>query len=178
MTTAPRLETERLILRAHVLDDFADSATMWSDPVVTRYIGGAPLGEEASWARLLRYVGHWSLLGFGYWTLRERGTERFVGEAGFADFRRELDPPVARRPEAGWVLAPWAHGRGLATEAVRAILAWGDEHLTHGSTVCLIHPEHAASVRVADKCGYAKIGASSYKGSQTLVLERPWRGGA
>ncbi len=59
----PILESERLKLRGHGLDDFIHSAAMWADPEVTRYIGGKPLTEEESWARLLRYVGHWSLLG-------------------------------------------------------------------------------------------------------------------
>ncbi len=39
----PILETERLRLRGHRRDDFAASAAMWADPIVTRYIGGKPL---------------------------------------------------------------------------------------------------------------------------------------
>ena len=63
----PVIETARLKLRGHRLDDFTPCAAMWADPVVTRHIGGRPLSEEESWTRLLRYVGHWALLGFGYW---------------------------------------------------------------------------------------------------------------
>ncbi len=69
---------------------------MWADPEVTRYIGGKPLTEEESWARLLRYVGHWSLLGFGYWVVEEKTTGNFIGEVGFADYKRDL--PSLRRP--------------------------------------------------------------------------------
>src|SRR5208283_4045760 len=54
------------------IDDFSDSAAMWADPAVTRYIGDKPLTEEESWTKFLRYVGHWSLLGFGYWWLKKR----------------------------------------------------------------------------------------------------------
>src|ERR1700729_2426842 len=85
----PILETERLILRAHGIDDFVHSAAMWADPEVTRYIGGKPLSEEETWARLLRYVGHWSLLGFGYWVVEEKATGNFAGEIGFADYKRD-----------------------------------------------------------------------------------------
>ena len=180
----PTLDTARLTLRAHARADFAECAAMWADPAVTRHIGGRPSSEEETWARVLRYAGLWALLGFGYWVVRERATGRFVGEVGLADFRRELPdlaPLLAARvgeaPEVGWALAPWAHGRGFATEAVQAVLAWGDAHLTdtRGAprrTVCLIAPENAASVRVAAKCGYREAARTTYKGQDTLVFER------
>jgi RimJ/RimL family protein N-acetyltransferase len=154
---------------------------MWADPRVTRHIGGRPSTEEEAWARVLRYAGLWALVGFGYWVVRERATGRFVGEVGLADFRRELapplDPPLAGAPEVGWVLAPWAHGRGFATEAVRAALAWADgraadPRLASGRAVCLIAPENAASVRVAERCGFRPAGRAAYKGEATLLFER------
>jgi RimJ/RimL family protein N-acetyltransferase len=74
----PVLETERLKLRGHRLDDFAPCAAMWADPLVTRHIGGIPLSAEESWTRLLRYVGHWALLGFGYWVVEEKATGNFA----------------------------------------------------------------------------------------------------
>ena len=96
---------------------------MWADPEVTRYIGGTPLTEEESWARLLRYVGHWSLLGFGYWVVEEKTTGNFIGEVGFADYKRDL-PSLKDLPEIGWVFSSQASGKGYATEAVRAASAW------------------------------------------------------
>ncbi|HEY0776819.1 MAG TPA: GNAT family N-acetyltransferase, partial [Gemmatirosa sp.] len=124
--TIPALDTARLTLRGHVPADVAECAAMWADPLVTRHIGGRPSSEEEVWARVLRYAGLWALLGFGYWVVRERASGRFVGEVGLADFRRDVTPPLGGAPEVGWVLAPWAHGRGFATEAVRAALAWAD----------------------------------------------------
>lgn len=187
----PALDTARLTLRAHVPADFAECAVMWADPLVTRYIGGRPSSGEEVWARVLRYAGTWALLGFGYWVARHRATGRFVGEVGFADFHRDLAPPLEAplrdAPEVGWALAAWAHGRGLATEAVRAALAWGDAHLVdvHGAaatraaprrgpppTVCLIAPEHVASIRVAAKCGYQEAARSTYRGVPTIVFAR------
>jgi hypothetical protein len=69
---APILETERLTLRGHRLDDFGPYAAMWADPVVTQHIGGKPIPEEESWTRFLRQAGHWALLGFGYWVVEEK----------------------------------------------------------------------------------------------------------
>jgi RimJ/RimL family protein N-acetyltransferase len=168
----PALDTSRLTLRGHTVTDFDDCAAMWADSAVTRHIGGSPSTPEQVWARLLRYAGLWTLLGYGYWVVRERGSGRFVGEVGLADFRRDLSPALDGAPEAGWVLAPWAHGRGYATEAVQAALAWGDAHLGRGRTVCLIAPDNAASIRVAEKCGFRSAARTTYQGADTLVFER------
>ena len=169
---APVIETERLRLRGHRVDDFGDVAAMWADPAVVRYIGGRPFSAEESWSKILRYAGLWPLLGYGYWAIEEKATGRFAGEAGFADFRREIEPPLNGMPEAGWVLARWAHGQGFATEAVRAALAWADRHLGGRRTACIVDPVHAASIRVALKCGYREFARATYKGQPTVMLRR------
>src|ERR1700736_1329189 len=114
MMTAPTIETARLLLRAHRPADFAARVAMWTDPVVTRFIGGKPSTEQQTWARLLNYAGHWALLGFGYWAIEEKASGAFIGELGFADFKREIDPAMRDVPELGWTLASAAHGRGYA----------------------------------------------------------------
>ena len=167
-----RLETERLVLRGHRVADFAECSVMWGDAEVTRFIGGRAFPKDEVWTKLLRYVGHWSVLGFGFWVLEDKGSGRFVGEVGFADFKRDIEPSLEGAPEIGWVLAPWAHGRGLATEAVRAALGWGATGLPSKRTVCLISPENVASIRVAEKCGYREFRRTTYKGQPTLLFER------
>jgi RimJ/RimL family protein N-acetyltransferase len=174
-TEVPVIETKRLRMRGHRLDDFLDSAAMWADPVVTRHISGKPLSEEEAWTRLLRYVGHWSLMGFGYWVIEEKSTGSFVGELGFADYKRDIIPSIKGVPEAGWVLASAAHGKGYATEAVGAAVAWGEAHFGSVRTVCLIHPENLASIRVAEKCGYKQFQRATYKGDATLIFARQER---
>jgi RimJ/RimL family protein N-acetyltransferase len=171
----PVIETERLRLRGHRPEDFADCAAMWADPVVTRYIGGKPLSEEEAWARTLRGVGHWAWMGFGYWVVEEKATRSFAGEMGFSDWKREIVPLLKDVPELGWVLATRVHGKGYATEAVRAALAWGDENIKRadsalGRTVCIIHPEHARSIRVAEKCGFREVLRTTYKAEPTILF--------
>ena len=169
---APMLFTERLRLHGHGLRDFAESAGMWADPDVVRFIGGRPFTEEEVWTRLLRYVGHWAALGYGYWVIREAASGRFVGEVGFADFKRALDPPFDA-PEIGWALAPWAQGRGYGLEAIQAVLAWGDGHFVTGArTVCMINPGNIASIRVAQRAGYREYARTNYKGAATVLYER------
>jgi RimJ/RimL family protein N-acetyltransferase len=168
---APVLETERLTLRAHALGDYEDCLALWSHPDVIRHIGGRAFTSEEVWTRLLRYVGHWPLLGYGFWRVGEKGSDRFVGEVGFADGRRGLGPEFDGFPEAGWVLAPWAQGRGYALEATRAALAWGDARFG-GRTVCMIHPENAPSIRLAETCGYREFARTAYHERPTVLFER------
>lgn len=168
----PVLETARLKLRGHRLDDFTHSAAMWADPNVTRYIGGKPLTEEEAWTKFLRYVGHWHFMAFGYWAVEEKATGAFVGELGFADYKRDLQPSLNGTPEIGWVLASPAHGKGYATEAVRAAVAWGDAQFQSARTACIIAPENLASIRVAAKCGYCGPQPATYKGKPTLLFVR------
>lgn len=169
---APLLTSERLILRAHRREDFAGCAKLWGYAELTRYIGGRPFTREESWARLLRYAGHWVLNGYGFWVIEERATGRYVGEVGFADHKREMTPSLDGVPEIGWILAAEVHGRGYATEAVRAALKWGDANLEAKHTACIIHPENAASLRIAQKCGYSEPQQTTYKGKPIMLLFR------
>ena len=121
---------------------------------------------------MLGYIGHWSLLEFGYWVAEEKATGRFVGEIGFADYKRDLEPSLKGVPEIGWVLAAQAQGRGYATEAVRAAVAWGDARFCSARTACIIAPENLASVRVAVKCGYRDFALATYKGHPTVMYIR------
>ena len=170
-TSAPLLETERLRLRGHRLEDFEDLAAMWGSQDVNRYIGAGQTRQDA-WERLLRYVGHWTLLGFGFWAVEEKASGRYLGDVGLADFKRAIDLPIEGQPECGWVLAPWCHGRGYATEAVREALAWADRNLPGRRAVCIIAPENEASLRVAEKCGFKEVATTTFKGSAAILFRR------
>lgn len=169
---APAIETERLLLRGHEVSDFEGSLALWTDHEVTRFIGGKPSTREEVWSRLVRYVGHWALMGFGYWAITEKATGRFMGEVGFADFKREIEPSLEGIPEIGWVIAPHGHGRGYATEAARAAVAWGDAHFDSARTACIIAPENGPSIRVAEKCGYREFSRTTYKDKPTIMFVR------
>ena len=169
---APALETPRLLMRPHRVEDFDDLAAMWAEPAVVRFISGNPSSRQDSWARLLRYLGHWRALPYGYWALEDKASGQFLGEAGFADFKRDIQPPLDGTPEIGWILRTAAHGRGLASEAVAAAVSWGDANLDSDRTVCIVDPVHAASLRVARKNGYRELVRTTYQGQAALLLER------
>ena len=170
--TAAILETERTILRAHALDDFDAYAQMWADPVVCRFIGGKVRTREENWMRFLRHAGLWSLIGYGYWAIEDKATGRFIGEAGFHDMKRDITPSLEGMPEAGWVLASEAHGKGIASEVVSRMVTWADETFGGARTVCIIAPENGPSLNVAFRAGYAEVLRTTYHGEPTILLER------
>jgi len=145
---------------------------MWGDPNVTRYIRETPFTAEETWTRLLRFIGHWALMGFGYWAVEEKATDEYIGEVGFADYRRDLKPSLDGIPEIGWVFASHVHGKGFATEAVRAAIAWGDSAFGTKTTACIITPGHAASIRIAVKNGYQEFANTTYHGHPTVMYMR------
>lgn len=172
--SVPVLLTPRLRLRGHVAGDLDATAAMWADERVVRDITGRPSSREEAWARLLRYAGLWTVLGFGYWLVEDRVGGSFLGEVGIADFRRDLEPSLEDTLEAGWVMHPAAQGRGIATEAMHAVLAWADRHIDRTS-VCMIAPGNAASFRVAEKCGFVEFARAAYRGEPTVLLARERR---
>ena len=172
MSAIPVLHTERLVLRGHDRSDLKDCIELWSDPAVTRYIGGRSYSPEEVWSRILRYVGHWSLMGFGYWLVAERATGRFLGEVGFADFERDVNPGLGNAPEAGWIIAPRARTQGYASEALAAAHEWINQIYGARRTVCMIDHDNVISQRIAAKHAYRMWSETSYAGSAVRLYER------
>jgi RimJ/RimL family protein N-acetyltransferase len=168
------LHSERLSLRRPRLGDLDRLAAMWAHPVVVTHFGGKPFDREDSWNRLLRYVGHWDVLGYGMWTVTRTGEDVHMGDVGFLHGERTGVEPFGC-PEAAWAFHPAAQGQGYASEAVARVLEWADEQAASGAdprfarTVAMIHPANAASIAVARRCGFSIFGETLYK-AQTLGL--------
>lgn len=172
MLAIPTLETARLRLRAHRLEDFEAYAAMWADPQVTRFIGGVPFSREAAWTRFLRHVGMWHHMGFGFFALEHRESGAFAGEAGFHELRRAVVPSIEGTMEVGWALTAPMQGQGLAEEAGRAVIGWAAAHGTGERLTCMIAPGNGGSLRVAQKLGFAEFGRGTYSGNTLILLER------
>lgn len=166
------IETERLILRPHALGDFDTMLAMSSDPEVMRFIlhGGAVARQDV-WNKLLRNIGHWSALGYGLFAVVEKVSGRHVGDTGLADFCRDLGADFDPFPEAAWLYAREAQGKGYATEAAAAAHAWFRERNGRTRTVCIIAPDNAGSIAVAEKLGYRPFAETEYKGDPVIKFE-------
>jgi len=174
----PVLETPRLRLRALTLADFPAHRDLWADPTVARFTTMQPQSPDASWERMLRIAGLWSLLGFGLWLVEEKSTHAFVGEVGLFDLHRDLIYPDGSHrslptPEVGWTLSPAMHGRGYATEAVRAAIDWASGRFLATELSCLIHPENTPSLRVAAKLGFTPLHNVIFRDHPAILLTRP-----
>jgi RimJ/RimL family protein N-acetyltransferase len=173
--TAPVLETERLRLRGFRASDLDAQWASMTDPDVVRFLGGVPQSREETWRKILGSPGLWALLGYGYWVAERRSDGAYLGQIGFADFKRDMTPGIEGIPEMGWIMSRNAQGQGYASEAVLAALAWADEALGGGEIVAIISHENAASIRIAEKGGFSRREEAVYKGEPILLFRRPAR---
>src|SRR3954452_945060 len=172
---AVTVTTDRLVLRrwrpAEDLDAFA---ALCADAEVMRFIGtGRPLTRAQAAGVLAAIDGHWDDHGFGLWAVEEDGAA--LGFAGLAvpSFLPAILPAV----EVGWRLARPAWGRGLATEAARAALSWGWEHLETREVISIVDPGNERSLRVCAKLGMTRrpdrIHPVTRERVHVLGVERP-----
>lgn len=168
MATSREIRTERLILRLPTAADLPAVESLWRDPGLLRHIG-QPARTDECWARLLKYTGHQALFGFGYWLIEEAASGRFAGEAGVAFQRRHHLPGLGDDPEAGWMLAGWAQGKGYAGEALAALIADAGRR-GFARITCIIAPDNLASIRLAERQGFRAFGAS--EAGDLLLFER------
>lgn len=143
------LRTERLLLRHWRDTDLDPWAALNADPEVRAHLGGVRTREESA-ASIARFQADLTARGWGWWALEVRAGGELAGFAG-------LDPVEEGRPfggvEIGWRLARWAWGKGYATEAARAVLAYGFETLGLAEVVAETAAENARSQAVMRRLG-------------------------
>lgn len=115
---APKLQTERLILRAPGPEDWPLYRDFYADTEASAFYGG-PLEPAQAWRKLAGDIGHWVLRGHGLWIVAERASGRPVGGCGL------VWPEGWPRHELTWWIVPDARRQGYALEASRAAVDWG-----------------------------------------------------
>lgn len=141
-----RIETERLVIRSPELGDFESAKAIWCDPRVRVYTGGVPTDEVFD--RGFQDDLALAATDYGFRTVIERASRIHVGDCGL------IQKTVESRPEVELVYFFNADhwGRGLATEAARAMLEHG-RALGLKRIIALIHPDNEASANVARRLG-------------------------
>ncbi len=141
----PVLETDRLTLREPRESDLDAMAAFYASDR-SRYVGG-PVPRVGAWRWLLINIGHWTLRGFGFWTVEERDTGVIAGRVGvvFHDGWPE--------PELCWHIYDGFEGRGIATEAVLAARDHAQRAMRLGPLMSLIDIANSRSQTLARRVG-------------------------
>jgi RimJ/RimL family protein N-acetyltransferase len=141
-------ETERLKLREFAAADLDELAAMVADEEQMTFYPRPKTKDEAS-----AYIGRNRALyreyGFGFWCIESRATSGFLGYCGIRP--RGLDG--ASEIEIGWHTKKTSWNTGIATEAASAARDLAFSRFGLSRLVAVIHPEHIASRRVAEKIG-------------------------
>jgi RimJ/RimL family protein N-acetyltransferase len=174
---APRIETERLILRHWRKDDFRPYHVIVRHPEVHKHFGSNPMSAEDCWRRLAASAGMWQFNGFGTWAVERKSDRKLVGNVGLFTAWRDLEPEFGEEPEMGWILDAELHGQGVASEACEATLEWARDNHAPTAIWAIIAPENAPSMKLAGRLGFDRLHETSYHDEPTVVLRRPaWNG--
>jgi aminoglycoside 6'-N-acetyltransferase len=141
--------TERLRLRRSRPEDAETISAYRSDPEVHRYQGWErtdPDGIREEIEEMAeRRPGE---PGWVQFSVEDRETGRLLGDVGLSP--ADGEPGVVK---VGYTMAPSAQGRGFATEAVRALVAYAFDVLDARVVRAYASAENVPSIRVAEKAG-------------------------
>lgn len=144
----PIIETERLIMREIDPErDFDEWAYAMADEGTVRYLGTKPMCRAEAWRSMAVAIGHWSIRGYGFFSLESKATGEWVGRVG------PWCPEGWIAPEIGWTISPKHLRKGYATEAARASLEYVFNTLDWDSVIHCILDGNEPSVGVAEKIG-------------------------
>lgn len=162
-----KLSTKRLQFRHFTLDDCTDLHKLLSDKTVMRYSVKGPLTEEQTKTRLQAFIDDYKKFRYSRNVLEEKSTGAFVGWCGIqvSEFEGELVD------ELGYRLFSEYWGKGLATEASRAVLEWGFSELNKEHFLAFAEAENKASLNVLEKLGFKFLKEGFFKGIDVVVYK-------
>jgi RimJ/RimL family protein N-acetyltransferase len=158
------MRTERLLFSPWTESDWLALKPIATDPEVMRYISeGLPWPDDRIQGFVARQMTCLRERGFCTWSLLEPATDQMIGFCGLQ--------PLANTPdiEIGWWLARSHWGRGLATEAARAVLRDGFERAGLDRIVAVAQPGNGASRRVMEKLGMRYECDTQHKGVDVVL---------
>lgn len=164
--TAPIIETERLRLRPHRVEDFEALAAFFTTER-SHFVGG-PLDRRGAWLSFASDVGQWVLLGFGAWAIDHRETGIYMGQIALNH------PAHFPEREIGWLLWDGLEGCGYAYEAALAVRNFAYGTLGWQTLVSYIDPENDRSISLAKRLGASlEAGAPTPNNDPCLVFRHP-----
>jgi [ribosomal protein S5]-alanine N-acetyltransferase len=158
-----KLETERLELRSATPADAPHLQALYSSPEVLRYLPPRPpVSLEQATQAIERRIKMEAELGYALFIIVMKDGDEFIGSGGVVPVKDTPDVEIA------YHFLPSSWGKGYATEAARAILAFGFENARLEEIIGLVYPDNVASWRVLEKVGMRFVGTATYYGIEGL----------
>ena len=146
------IETERLLLRRVNNDDAPQVFALRSNPETMKYIPRPLVTTVDEALEHIRMIDDKIIGGEGInWAITLKGDPKLLGIIGHYRIK-----PEHYRAEVGYMLHPEYHGKGIITEAIKAVVAYGFNEMQLHSIEAIIDPENGASAAVLEKNGFEK----------------------
>ncbi|MEO9648590.1 MAG: GNAT family N-acetyltransferase [Roseobacter sp.] len=146
LSDTPIIETDRLVLRAPKPSDVGAFMAFYQTER-SQFTGG-PMTERQAWNFFGTEIGHWTMHGFGMFTVTQKSDDKPLGIVG------HWYPHGWPEKEVGWILFDAAsEGQGIACEAAQACVDFAWRVLEWDTIVSYIDKGNEASVRLAERLG-------------------------
>ncbi len=159
------IETDRLILRSFTINDLDDLDSIFSKPIVMKYLGlqGKPMTRDETEIALLSMIKHWERYGYGRLAVISKVDKQLIGCAGLRNFEEEA--------ELVYLIDNQYWGQGLATEIATRFLRFGFEKHNFKKIIAFTRPENTASRNVMEKVGMSFVKETFVFGITVVLYE-------
>ena len=147
-----KIETERLILRDWNVDDVDDLYEYAKNPNVGPHGGWKPHESKTESFEIMNTL---FLNKYECWAIVYKENGKVIGSIGYEeDVRR----PEINCKELGYAMSEDYWGKGIMTEAAKAVLNYGFNKMNLDMVSIYRNPQNHRSGRVIDKCGFTYEG--------------------
>lgn len=158
-------ETERLILRELHQEDAQGIFELDNNPRVHTYLGNQPIQTLAEAEAVIAFIRQQYVEnGIGRWAVVEKTSGEFLGWCGL----KLITDPIGGRSQyydLGYRFIERHWGKGYATEAASASLAFGFKELKQSTIFAMAEPGNEASIHVIQKLGFSFIETFDWDGT-------------
>lgn len=149
------LETERLIIRPFTKDDAEGLFSYASNPNVGPHGGWKPHADVKESQEVLEEL----FLANQGWAIINKSNGKLIGSIMLEPDKRR--PEIASK-ELGYSLAEEFWGKGIMTEAAKAVIRYAFEEMNLDILAICTGPTNERSARVIEKCGFKYEGTERY----------------
>lgn len=146
------LETERLLLRRVSVEDVHEVLALRGNPETMKYIPRPIIKTIEEAMEHINMINDKIDANIGInWAITLKGSTKLIGIIGHYRIQ-----PENHRSEIGYMILPEYNGKGITTEAIKAVINYGFEQMQLHSIEAVIDPENSASEKVLQKNGFVK----------------------